>query len=242
MFKKILVLGIVFCLLAPNISLANNWQYDPYPFQFKQGKFYASLNAGAIFLNDISRDFSTATGGFTATADLDFDFDTGWSLGGTIGYIFSDLIRGEVNLGYAQVDYNELEITGTITNAAGASQTFAGSVNVKGEVSAVYGLTNIIFTPFSSKEVGGGKLTPLIGGGIGLTGWEDSIDKIDTTDINNTETGYNFTSNLIAGLEYVQNDNLMIGVRYRHVWIESGRDGIDSAEINSVYGTITHRF
>ena len=80
-FRKLFVLGIVFCLLAPNTSLADNRQYDPYPFQFKQGKLYASLNAGAIFLNKVSRDLSTATGGFTATADLDFDFDTGWSLG-----------------------------------------------------------------------------------------------------------------------------------------------------------------
>lgn len=244
-FKKLFVLGIVFCLLAPNTSLADNRQYDPYPFQFKQGKFYASLNAGATFLNDIEAGPITGFAGTTSTANGKFTFDTGWSLGGTIGYIFNDLIRGEFNLGYTEMDHDTAE--GTLTFASGGNNlAVAGSADIKGQVDAIYGMTNVILTPLGNTSVGGGKLTPLIGGGIGFVAWEDSVDSITfgatTLQVGGKETATDFASNLIAGLEYSQKENLLIGIRYRHSWIDSGTGGVDDSEADQVSGTLTYRF
>ncbi len=143
------------------------------------------------------------------------------------------------------MDHDKVEATGTITSG-GTNLTVSGSADVKGQVDAVYGLTNVIFTPLGNTSFGGGKLTPLVGGGIGFVYWEDSIDTISTSttvlQVGGKETATDFASNVIAGLEYSQNKNLLIGVRYRHAWIDSGKNGFDNSQADQVSGTLTYRF
>jgi len=120
------------------------------------------------------------------------------------------------------------------------------SVDVSGEVEALYGLTNVILTPLGSKSFGNGKITPLIGGGIGFVDWEDTIKSISsggtTLTVNGKESATDFASNITAGLEYSQNENLSVGIKYRHVWIDSGKGGVDDSEADNIAGTLTYRF
>ena len=123
MIKKLVLIVFIYFLLAPNISLAG----DPYPFQFKQGNLYGSFNAGAMFLEDINQEANTTIGsGGTIDAGANFEFDTGWSIGASLGYIFNDFIRGELNFGYTQVDYDSVTYSGTATASDGTTLASAG--------------------------------------------------------------------------------------------------------------------
>tara|TARA_Y100001934_G_C12164269_1_gene683475 strand:- start:44 stop:904 length:861 start_codon:yes stop_codon:yes gene_type:complete len=239
--KKLFLVGLVCAFLAPSSAFA-----DPPQFNFKKENVYGSINAGATILNDIGFGADLSYAGVTADAAGTATFDTGASISGTIGYILSKLVRVEFELGYTEMDHDKAEGTITFTYSGTTLATVGGSVDVKGQVEALYGLTNIIFTPFGSESVGNGKLTPLIGGGIGFVDWEDTIDSISaggtTLTVSGKESSTDFASNLTAGLEYSQSENLSIGFRYRHVWINSGKGGVDDSEADNIVGTLTYRF
>jgi len=238
--RKLFLVGLVCAFLAPSSAFGDTPQ-----FNFKKDNVYGSINAGATILNDIGFGSDLSYAGVTVNAAGTATFDTGGSISGTIGYILSELVRVEFELGYTEMDHDKVE--GTITyTSGGTSLAVTGSADVAGQVEALYGLTNVILTPLGSKSVGNGKLTPLIGGGIGFVDWEDTITSISsggtTLTVSGKESSTDFASNIIAGLEYSQNENLSIGFRYRHAWINSGKKGVDDSEADNIVGTLTYRF
>jgi opacity protein-like surface antigen len=105
--------------------------------------FYVSGQGGLTFLQDAD---NTAAGGTIETS-----FDTGWALGGSVGYAFANGIRAEAELGYRQNDLDQARIGGL------------GSADMDGDVSALSFMANGWYdiktgTPF----------TPYLGGGIGF--------------------------------------------------------------------------
>ena len=63
-----------------------------------------------------------------------------------------------------------------------------------------------------------------------------------TLTVNGKESATDFASNITTGLEYSQNENLSVGIKYRHVWIDSGKNGVDDSEADNITGTLTYRF
>ena len=242
--RKLFLVGLVCALLAPSSAFADTPQ-----FNFKKGNVYGSINAGATILNDIDFGSDLSFAGTTATIGGTATFDTGASISGTIGYILNELARVEFELGYTEMDHDTVDVSASITFTSGGStltKTGSGSVDVSGEVEALYGLTNVILTPLGSKSFGNGKITPLIGGGIGFVDWEDTINSISsggsTLTVNGKASDTDFASNITAGLEYSQNENLSVGIKYRHMWIDSGTGGVDDSETDNIAGTLTYRF
>ncbi|MGH6718340.1 MAG: OmpA family protein [Alphaproteobacteria bacterium] len=152
--------------------------------------WYIGMGAGATFPNN-----SDVNGGGTST---DIDFDTGWTIAGTLGYAYGNGIRTEIELGYRENDIDQLS---GLANGLGDSDAFNAMVNF------LYDLRNQTdFTPYIG--VGAGYLdlsldnvTP-IGGGV--------LDDSDGL----------FAYQGIAGVTYALNDQIGIFVDYRYVGTE----------------------
>ena len=241
--RKLFLVGLVCAFLAPSSAFADTPQ-----FNFKNDNVYVSVNAGVTILNDIGFGADLNYASATATIGGTATFDTGGSYSGTIGYILSELVRVEFELGYTEMDHDKAEVDGTVTYTSGGStltKTGSGTVGVSGRVEALYGMTNVILT-CGSKPFGNGKITPLIGGGIGFVDWEDTIDSLSsggtTLMVNGKESATDFAANITTGLEYNPNENLFVGIKYRHVWVDSGTGGVDDSEADNITGTLTYRF
>ena len=232
------LLSLVFVLFTYSFAFAQTPE-----FNFKKDNVYLSLKAGVAILNDIDFSQSLSYAGVTANASGTSEYDQGYSISGTIGYILNKLTRIEFELGFAEMDHDKA--TGAITFTSGGTTlaTVGGSVNVIGEVKALTGTTNLLFTPFGSKF---GGVTPFIGGGIGFVDWEVNIDSISaggtTLVINGQETDTDFLSAIIAGLEYDHSDNIVLAIEYRHAWADTGKGGVDDAEADNMVGSFRYRF
>ena len=206
------LLGLVFVLSTCSSAFSQTL--------FKQGNSYASLNVGLTFLNDLDFDLAGQTQhGFTGTGTGTGSFDTAVSYGGAIGYVISDFIRAELELGYQKIDYDKVEVTtgGTITNSVGTAVTYAaGGYNVDGEIDALTVSANVILTPFGPGTLNNDlpfldllpldKFTPFIGGGIGFVDWEDKINSVTaggtTLTVDGKESETDFQAAILAGLGF----------------------------------------
>ena len=220
---------------------------------FKQGNSYASLNVGLTFLNDIEFGTGLNYAGVTVDVAGEAQFKTGASVSATYGYILSSLVRTELELGYTEMDHDKA--TGPATLTAGGA-TLACECSVDGEVESIYGLASVIFTPSASGLEGIpflgllsgllGNFTPLVGGGIGFADWEDKIksatDGTTTLTINGEESDTDFLAAVLAGLEYDVGQNLTAKVTYRHIWVDSGKNGFDDAEADNVSASLAYLF
>ena len=223
---------------------------------FKQGNSYASLNVGLTFLNDIDFGAEASQGNRTVTAAGKLTFDTGASVGATYGYILSSLVRTELELVYMEMDHDAIKVEGTLTSGGNTLQTVSGEASLNGEIETLNGLASVIFTPSASGLEGIpflgllsgllGNFTPLVGGGIGFADWEDKVKSATTSagtlTINGEASETDFLAAVLAGLEYNVGQNLTAQVTYRHLWIDSGKDGIDDAEADNVSASLAYLF
>ena len=223
---------------------------------FKQGNSYASLSLGLTFLNDIDFSADASAGNHTVNAAGELTFDTGASAGVTIGYILSNLVRTELELGYTEMDYDEVKGELTLTSGGNTLATVGGAAALSGEIETLNGLASVIFTPSASGLEGVpflhllsdllGNFTPLVGGGIGFSDWESKINSATTSGgtltINGEESDTDFLAAALVGLEYNVGQNLTAAVTYRHLWIDSGKNGVDDAEADNVSASLAYRF
>ena len=244
------LLGLVFVLSTCTSAFSQTL--------FKQDNAYASLNVGLTFLNDIDAGADLNYAGVTANAAGEHQFDTGASVSATYGYILSSLVRTELELGYTEMDHDKA--TGSATLTAGGN-TLACECSVDGEVESIYGLASVIFTPSASgirdtlskvpfldllNDLPLGNFTPLVGGGIGFADWEDKVKSATTSagtlPINGEESDTDFLAAVLAGLEYNVGQNLTAKVTYRHIWVDSGKGGVDDAEADNVSASLAWLF
>ena len=222
---------------------------------FKQGNSYASLNVGLTFLNDLDFDLAGQTQhGFTGTGTGTGSFDTAVSYGGAIGYVISDFVRTELELGYQEIEYDRVEVSGgTITNSVGTAVTYAaGGYNVDGEIDALTVSANVILTPFGPGTLNNDlpflellpldQVTPLIGGGIGFVDWEDEIKTVGAHTVNSKEDDTDLLVSIMAGLEYTSSQQVTWAIKYRHAWADTGKNGVEDAEADNITGSLSYSF
>ena len=196
--------------------------------------FGADLNYGGILTIDVTGEAS---------------FETGSSIGGAIGYILNNHVRAEFELGYTEMDYDKAKADAAWTFTSGGT-TLTGAAGVEaevdGEVEALYGLANVILTPFGSQSFGDTKLTPLIGGGIGFVDWDDEIKSISsagtTLTVNAKESDTDFLSVIMAGLEYDYSENMSLAIKFRHFWAYTGKNGVEDADADNLLGSLRFKF
>ena len=234
------LLSLMFVLFAYSSAVA-----DTPVFNSKDGKLYASINVGLTFLNDLDFDLAGQTQhGFTGTGTGSGSFDAGVSFGGALGYVISDKVRTELELGYQKIDYDKVDLSGgTYTPSGAATVTYAaGEYNVNGEIDALTVSTNVILTPLGNKTLFGASVTPLVGAGIGFVDWESEITTIDTQTIDGKEDDTDLLVSIMAGLEYTSSQQVTWAIKYRHSWVDSGKDGAEDAAIDSIGANVNIAF
>jgi opacity protein-like surface antigen len=239
------LLGLVFVLSTCSVAFSN-----PLNLNFKKENVYLSLNAGAVFLNDISFSDSASGWGVTVNAAGEQTYDTGASISGTVGYILNNFVRTEFEFGHTQMDHDKAK--GSITyTVGGAGTAYTGEVNVVGEIDAYYGLASVLVTPFGPRTISDlpfldllpfDKFTPFIGGGIGFVDWEDKVTSIGTQEVNGKESDTDFQAAMSAGLDFDLNQNYIARIKYSHAWVDSGKKGADDAEADSIQGSLSYSF
>ncbi|MCB2106781.1 MAG: porin family protein [Rhodobacteraceae bacterium] len=123
-----------------------------------QAQFYGSLSAGPAFVGDANfRD--------PATADLSIDYGTGWTINGALGYRFSPMVRGEIELGYLSADGSGPLTENILTIAAcgNTPQQPCLDRDVDADLTAKTALASA-FVDIPT----GTAVTPYIGAGMGL--------------------------------------------------------------------------
>ena len=226
------LLSLVIVLFAYSSAVA-----DTPVFKSNDGKWYGSINAGVAILNDIDFSAAASGGGVTVTAAGSYSFDPGASFGGSLGYVINDLVRTELELGYQKLDYDKIKISGNVTYGA-TTVSYAGETDVKGDIDALHGLANVILTPFD--KVSG--MTPLIGAGIGFISTESEITSIGTLTTSSKVSNTDFLASIMAGLEYTSSQQVTWAIKYRHSWLDSGRDGTEDAAIDSIGANVNIAF
>ena len=242
MLKKLFLIVLICVFIAPANVFAGS-------FHFEKGDFYASVNAGYTILNDIDFGSNLNTQGITVNAAGTSTYDGGFSISGTAGYTINKWARAEFELGYAEFDHDKvnLSVSGSITSG-GTTTAVNGSadIDIKGEVETLSGQGSVLFTPFGTIAAGDGLITPLFGGGIGFVNWKDTVDSYSvggvTTTLNSSVSHTDAIYNMTAGLEFSNIKNWFIGVRYRHMWVDTGKNGYEDATVDNFMGTYTYRF
>ena len=234
------LLSLVFVLFAYSSSVA-----DTPVFNSKDGKWYGSINAGVTFLNDIGVSASASGGGYTLTAAADLTFDDGASFGGALGYVISDFVRTELELGFANIDHDKIEGTVDFTSV-GTTTSVTGEAGITGEIDAVTALANVILTPLGNKTLFGLSVTPLVGAGVGFIDWEDEITGITingvTTAVTSKADDTDLLVSIMTGLEYTSSQQVTWAIKYRHMWADTGKNGTDDAEADNIVANLKIAF
>ena len=210
-------------------------------FKSNDGKWYGSIGAGVTMLNDIDFSAAASGGGLTVTAAGAYTFDAAASIDGALGYVINDFVRAELELGYASIEYDKINISGNVTYGA-TTVAYTGASDVKGEIDALTVSTNVILTPLGKQTLFGVPFTPLVGAGIGFVSMDSTIDSIGTLAVNSKVSNTDFLTSIMAGLEYASSQQVTWAIKYGHSWIGSGKDGAADAETDSIGADVNIAF
>lgn len=184
--------------------------------------FYVSGHAGAVFLNE--SDNTDQSGVHVPT-----DFDTGFGVGGALGYDFPNNFRVEGEITYRESDVDTVDVS----EVAGP-----GDLDGRGDVSAIAFMANVYYDIDIDQPV-----TPYIGVGIGaavvsandvaLATAPPSIPGLQLTDDDDTVFAYQ----VIAGIGYDVTENLTLTLEYRFFGTQDAELDIDRRVGFPVSGT-----
>ncbi len=177
--------ALAFAVFLPSAAAAQNWS---------QG-VYVEVRGGATFLTD--SDIENLAG----ISDIELDTDTGWLLGGAVGYALSSGLRGEIELGYRENKFDELK-----GDPGGGSVT----VDVDGDITAFTTMANGYYDFYLGNFGATGaaaNLAPFVGAGVGVAVFDTDGDLG-----NEKETA--FAYQVIGGLAYAFSPNLGASLSY----------------------------
>ncbi len=157
---------------------------------------YISGNLGIAIANDSEVTDSTMPG-----ITLDIESDTGYALGGAIGYAnFAGNARIEAEVAYQQNDLNKVDLAGL------------GSLDLTGDASSLSLLVNGYYD-FNNSSA----FTPYISGGIGVANVEfNDMNTPGSGAPNESDDDTVFAYQVGVGMAYAINETLSLDVKYRY--------------------------
>jgi opacity protein-like surface antigen len=172
-----------------------------------------SVFGGATWVNDIDPD--------TIIGPSEFEFDTGFLVGGTLGYTATDWLRTELELAYTESSVDTTIDTGVaVISGSGDFSTFS----IMGNVWLGMNMLPVVGGPVN--DIGSGLgFSPYFGGGLGVGFLTADPGSEDTTA---------FAWQVGAGVRwnFASNIGLDVGYRYRNlVDVELG--GFESFDLSS---------
>ncbi len=235
------LLSLIFVLFAYSSAVA-----DTPVFKSNDGKWYGSINAGVTILNDLDFDLAGQTShGSTGTGTGTASFDTAVSFGGAVGYVVSDFVRTELELGFEHIEHDKIKGTVDFTSAS-STTSVTGEAGLTGEIDAFTALANVVLTPLGNKTLLGVSVTPLVGAGIGIVDWEDEITSIEINGVSTAVTSKvddtDLLVSIMAGLEYTSSQQVTWAIEYRHAWADTGKNGVEDAEADNIMANLKIAF
>lgn len=179
----------------------------PAPENFDTSRFYISAFAGATFTRDV--DLSGLVGGNPQTVEL--ELDTGFVLGGALGYDYGDIgngvgLRAEIELSYSDNDIDQIFFSGNGP---------AAEINVGGDFSTTNLFVNaLIDLPKFGNEI----ITPYVGGGIGIA--FSDLDAVYGPGVRLDQSEENFAAQAIIGasIATTESTDLFVEGRYSRIF------------------------
>jgi len=179
------------------------------------GNFYAGLSGGGVITEDVNISATGTVGGVASNASGKISYKNAAAITGLAGYHFNDYVAGEAELGYASVDYDKISGSGTV-----GAVTFSGTATLNGHTDVVMGVANAIVTP-----LGRSRFSPYVGAGLGFANLDSHLNSVSaagvTQTVNASESETDFAFDVLAGFDYAVTDNLLLGGRYRYLWINT---------------------
>lgn len=181
------------CISTGLAAAADDYQ----PMAPVTGGFYASLHAGAYLPSDSTASFRLS--GQEPTGNV--NADTGYRLGGALGYDFNDNVAAEVELSYVRSDVSSIDV---------------GAPFFVTQPTTGYGS---VFTIMGNAVIGNdyGAWRPYVGAGIGAALVSLNVDFASGID----DSDWALAGQVFAGVDYALSDRASIGGRYRYTHIGS---------------------
>lgn len=172
------------------------------PAQAAGSGWYLSLSGGANWLDD--NDFAVSNGVDTLTVNT--ESDTGWFVGGAVGYSLSQLVtpglRVEVEVGYRDnsVDGDWVSTTGVVSDS--------------GLLEYDHTSLSVMANAWYDFDVGG--VRPYVGGGVG---WADV--EVDGNFLGGDVPAFKYSDDGFAwqvggGINFQVSPNVQLGLGYRY--------------------------
>ena len=162
-----------------------------------------------------------------------------------MGYVVSDFVRTELELGFENIQHDKIKGTVDFTSAS-STTSVTGEAGLTGEIDAFTALANVVLTPLGNKTLSGLSVTPLVGAGIGFVDWEDEITAITingvTTAVTSKEDDTDLLVSIMAGLEYTSSQQVTWAIKYRHMWLNNGKNGVEDAEADNIMANLKIAF
>jgi opacity protein-like surface antigen len=229
--KSLMLTGAALSLWGGN-ALAADFIPTPAPM----GGFYAGAFGGATWFSDNGADFTyDGCEIFTnpchpdISGDISLDTDTGWLVGGVLGYNWADTgLRTEIELSYSQANLDGFDVDFD-SNFHGGGVGF--DPDFDGDVSVTYLFGNLWYGFGDMLNMGG--ISPYIGGGLGVGFVNIDIDSIAGVDLDASGDETGFAYQLGGGLMWNLADNvaLDLGYRWRGVMLEDYEDDLNSHNV-----------
>jgi len=157
-----------------------------------QGRFYGSLHGGVDISSD--PDASFVMGALTPTGTI--DVDTGYRVGGSLGYDFTENYAAEIEATYVRSGVSSIDI---VTPAPSSNP-------VSGHGSALQIMANAIVGEHY------GAWRPYVGAGAGMARVSLNVDFATGLD----DTDWAFAAQAFAGVDYELSSSTSLGGRYRY--------------------------
>lgn len=217
--------ALLVAALAPGTTLAQE------SASVEHNTYYASL--GGMYVVPSDSDVSVTSGGFTLQSDL--KMDAGFGAVFAFGYGPELGLRGEVELGYRQVDFDALDgvrLTGNgIDVSVSGEQAFAGDLNTLSL------MANGIYA-FEAR-----RMRPYVGIGIGLAKHDTTTNtqtiRVGAVPIplgSSSDDDVVFAYQAIGGISFAASETTEARLGYRYF----GTGDADFDEAETSYGT--HNF
>ena len=170
--------------------------------------WYASIHGGIKFGEDWDDDFSLFCD-YNCPIDIDVtaETDNGWRLGGSLGYMLTDIFAVEGELSYMNQDFDEFSINKiSIKGYSYDCHSAWCDQDLDGDASIITGMVNLIAgLPVS------GLIRPYVGAGAGFA--HVSLDDVAEGFLDDSDT--TFAAQAFAGIQFGITENVGLGIRGR---------------------------
>jgi opacity protein-like surface antigen len=177
---------------------------------------YVSIYGGPSFFPD-SKITDPA---IPSSADLEASLDTGFQIGGAVGYHFNRNFRGELEGYYRRNALDSISASGTAFGIA-----LSNTAAVDGHASNA-GVMGNVYWDFANST----KFTPYVGGGIGLSKVDVEISSGGASASDNDTV---FAYQAMAGVKYALTSQIAVNVGYRYFATTDPKFGTTEVENQS---------